>query len=87
MYKTKHSEIRQQQQGITNETVDLLFQYGKKIYKNDGTAILCFPRKVKSIIEKKHVKIKNLTNAYAVIHVKQNRVLTIGHRYKKSLTH
>ena len=83
MYKTKHSKIRQQQRGITDETVDLLFQYGKKTYKNDGTAILCFPRKVKPKIEQEHKSIKNLINAYAVIQIKQNRVLTIGHRYKK----
>jgi hypothetical protein len=87
MYKTKHAKVRQQQRGISNETVKLLFQYGKKIHKNDGTAILCFPRKVKSKIESKHMNIKNLKNAYAVIQVKHNRVLTIGHRYKKSLIH
>ena len=52
MYKTTHAKVRQQQRGISNETVDLLFQYGKKVYKNDGTAILCFTKKVKSKIEK-----------------------------------
>jgi len=87
MYKTTHAKVRQQQRGISNETVDLLFQYGKKVYKNDGTAILCFTKKVKSKIEKEHIKIKNLKNTYAVIQVKHNRVLTIGHRYKKSLLH
>ena len=87
MYKTKHAEIRQQQRGIKDETVDLLFQYGKKVHKNDGTAILCFPRKIQSKVEKEHMGIKNLKNAYVVIQIKQNRVLTIGHRYKKSLLH
>jgi len=87
MYKTKHAKTRQQQRGIKNETVDLLLQYGKKTYKNDGTAVLCFPSKVKSKIEKEHIQIKNLKNAYALIQVKQNRIITVGHRYKKSLTH
>jgi len=87
MYKTKHAKIRQQQRGIKDETVDLLLQYGKKVHKNDGTAILCFPRKIKSKVEKEHLGIKNLKNAYAVIQVKHNRILTMGHRYKKSLLH
>jgi hypothetical protein len=87
MYKTTHAKVRQQQRGIKDETFDLLLQYGKKVYKNDGTAVLCFPRKVQSKIEKEHIKIKNLKNAYAVIQVKHNRVLTMGYRYKKSLLH
>ncbi len=87
MYKTKHAKVRQQQRGIKNETLDLLLKYGKKVYKNDGTAVLCFPKKIQSKIEKEHIKNKNLKNAYALVHVKHNRVITIGHRYKKSLLH
>lgn len=87
MYKTTHAKVRQQQRGIKDETFNLLLQYGKKIHKNDGTAILCFPKKVQPKVEKENIKMKNLKNAYAVIHIKQNRILTIGHRYKKSLLH
>jgi len=87
MYKTKHTEARQQQRGIKNETVDLLLQYGKKTYRNDGTAILSFPRKVQEKLEQEHKGIKNLRNAYALITTNENRIITVGHRYKKSLTH
>ena len=87
MYKTKHAETRQQQRGIKNETVDLLLQHGKKTYKNNGTVVLCFPKKIQAQLEQDHKNIKNLRNAYALITTNENRIITVGHRYKKSLTH
>ena len=90
MTKTRHAKIRQQQRGIKDETIDLLFKHGKFIRQKGRTGILVFPRKVKPIIEKKHLKIKNIKNAYLVITVKDNtvskkntNVITVGHRYKK----
>jgi hypothetical protein len=87
MYKTKHAKTRQQQRGIKNETVDLLLQYGKKTYKNNGTAVLCFPRCIQTKLVQEHKDIKNLISAYALITTNENRIITVGHRYKKSLTH
>lgn len=87
MYKTKHAETRQQQRGIKNGTVDLLLQYGKKTYRNNGTAVLCFPRNIQTKLEQEHKSIKNLKSAYALITTNDNRIITVGHRYKKSLTH
>ena len=87
MYKTKHAETRQQQRGIKNETVDLLLQYGKKTYRNNGTAVLCFPRNIQTKLEQEHKGIKNLKSAYALITTNEKRIITVGHRYKKSLTH
>ena len=87
MYKTKHAETRQQQRGIKNETVDLLLQYGKKTYRNNGTAVLCFPRNIQTKLEQEHKGIKNLKSAYTLITTNENRIITVGHRYKKSLTH
>ena len=89
MKLSKHARIRQQQRGIKDETIDLLFKYGKFKRQKGGTGVLVFPRKVKSSIEKKHLKIKNLKNAYAVITAKGKRItkkdadlITVGHRYK-----
>ena len=87
MHKTKHAETRQQQRGIKNETVDLLLKYGKKTYKNNGTAVLYFSRKIQEQLEQEHKSIKNLKNSYALITTNENRIITVGHRYKKSLTH
>ena len=90
MKLSKHARIRQQQRGIKDETIDLLFKYGKFKRQKGGTGILVFPRKAKSSIEKKHLKIKNIKNAYIIITVKGTRVtkknsdvITVGHRYKK----
>ena len=55
MNKTRHAKIRQQQRGIKNETIDLLFKYGKFRRQKGGTGILTFPRKVKPSIEKQHL--------------------------------
>jgi len=82
MYKTKHAKLRQQQRGIKDEVVDLLFQYGKMKFQNDGTRVLFFPRKAKSAMEGDHLKIKNLKNTFAILCAEENRVITIGHRYK-----
>ena len=89
MNKTRHAKIRQQQRGIKDETIDLLFKYGKFRRQKGSTGILTFPRKVKPSIEKQHLKIKNLKNAYAVITAKGKRItkkdadlITVGHRYK-----
>jgi len=87
MYKTKHAQVRQQQRGIKNEALDILFKYGKRFHRNDGTAILCFPRRIKEVIESRYPKIKNLAKAYAVILLEDSRVITVGHHYKKSLLH
>jgi len=65
----------------------LLLQYGKKTYRNNGTAVLCFPRNIQTKLEQEHKGIKNLKSAYALITTNENRIITVGHRYKKSLTH
>jgi diphthamide synthase subunit DPH2 len=82
MYKTKHAKLRQQQRGIKDETVDLLFHYGKMKFQNDGTRVLFFPRKIKSEMEKEHLKIKNIKNVFAILCAGEDRIITIGHRYK-----
>ena len=90
MNKRRHTEIRQQQRGIKDKTINLLFKEGKQIRQKGGTAIVVFPKNKKPEIEKKHLKIKNLSNAYIIITVKGKRVtkknsdvITVGHRYKK----
>ena len=87
MNKTKHAKIRCQKRGIKDTTINLLFKEGKQIRQKGGTAIVVFPKTKKPEIEKKHLKIKNIKNAYMVIEVdKKNltdsRIITTGHDYK-----
>ena len=82
-----HFEIRQQQRGIKDKTISLLFKEGKQIRQKGGTAIVVFPKSKKPEIEKKHLKIKNIKNAYMVIEVDEknltdSRIITTGHDYK-----
>tara|TARA_B100000959_G_C14524929_1_gene437003 strand:- start:175 stop:495 length:321 start_codon:yes stop_codon:yes gene_type:complete len=87
MKLSKHTEIRQQQRGIKDKTINLLFKEGKQIRQKGGTAILVFPKSKKPEIEKKHLKIKNIKNAYIVIEVDEKNltdspIITTGHDYK-----
>ncbi len=87
MKLSKHTEIRQQQRGIKDKTINLLFKEGKQIRQKGGTAIVVFPKSKKPEIEKKHLKIKNIKNAYMVIEVDEKKltdspIITIGHDYK-----
>ena len=87
MKLSKHTEIRQQQRGIKDKTINLLFKEGKQIRQKGGTAIVVFPKTKKPEIEKKHLKIKNIKNAYMVIEVDEKKltdspIITIGHDYK-----
>ncbi|SVE40847.1 uncharacterized protein METZ01_LOCUS493701, partial [marine metagenome] len=85
--KTKHAKIRCQKRGIKDKTINLLFKEGKQIRQKGGTAIVVFPKSKKPEIEKKHLKIKNIKNAYMVIEVDEknltdSRIITTGHDYK-----
>ena len=87
MNKRRHTEIRQQQRGIKDTTINLLFKEGKKIRQKGGTAIIVFPKSKKPVIEKNNLKIKNIKNAFIVIEVDEKNltdspIITIGHNYK-----
>ena len=82
-----HFEIRQQQRGIKDKTISLLFKEGKQIRQKGGTAIVVFPKSKKPVIEKNNLKIKNIKNAYMVIEVDEKNltdspIITTGHDYK-----
>ena len=87
MNKSRHAEKRCQKRGIKDKTINLLFKEGKQIRQKGGTAILVFPKSKKPEIEKKHLKIKNIKNAYMVIEVDEKNltdspIITTGHDYK-----
>jgi len=87
MNKTKHAQKRCQQRGINNKAINLLYTEGKVIPQNKGRALVIFPKRKKSSIEKSNLNIKNLRNAYMVIQINNNNlsdssIITIGHDYK-----
>jgi len=87
MNKTKHAQKRCQQRGINNKTINLLYTEGKIIPLDKGRALVIFPKRKKSIIEKDNLKIKNIKNAYMVIKINKinltdSPIITIGHDYK-----
>ena len=87
MNKSRHAEKRCQKRGIKDKTINLLFKEGKQIRQKGGTAIVVFPKNKKPEIEKKHLKIKNIKNAYIVIEVDEKNltdspIITTGHDYE-----
>jgi len=82
-----HFEIRQQQRGIKDKTISLLFKEGKQSRQSGGTALVVFPKSKKPVIEKNNLKIKNIKNAFIVIEVDEKNltdspIITTGHNYK-----
>ena len=87
MNKSRHAEKRCQKRGIKNKTINLLFEEGIFVHQKGGTKIVVFPKKIKPIIEKNNLKIKNIKNAFIVIEVDEKNltdppIITTGHDYK-----
>ena len=78
MNKSKHANIRIQQRGISNKTINLLFKEGKIINQKGGTALVLFPKWKKPTIEKNNLKDKNIKNAYMVIKVNKKKLININ---------
>ena len=79
LYISKHAKVRQQQRHITDEALDLLFNYAIKKRQQRGCAVIYLSKKGKKIAVKKNIKpticgIVNLTNRVLV---------TVEHRYKR----
>jgi len=83
MNKTNHAKIRQQQRGVTDKAIDLLWRYGKLRYQKGGTGIVYFPKNCKNKLEKNNINIKNLKHSYMVIDTIESTIVTVGYAYKK----
>ena len=82
MNKSRHAEKRCQKRGIKNKTINLLFEEGIFVHQKGGTKIVVFPKKIKPIIEKNNLKIKNIKNAFMVTDKTASDTITTEHDYK-----
>jgi hypothetical protein len=89
---TQHAAIRMQQRGIKEETLNCLFQYGKKTYDRRGCLVVYFDKQARKRIQLNQYEnippksIQAWMDTYAVVTV-DGEILTVGHRFKKIKRH
>lgn len=82
-----HSVERTQNRGISADIINLLLLYGDKCYDHHGCVIRFFKRK--SLLKKLKDDPKTLKylldneTCYLVQSLKNNNIITTGHRYKR----
>ncbi len=90
MYKTHHAVHRQQQRGIATQTLELLQQYGRRVYDHHGACKLIFDKRaqnqVKAALGKAAAQIR--FGVYAVIDASASAtvVITTGHLTRRCKT-
>jgi hypothetical protein len=80
---TRHASQRMQQRGIKAETLDLLQQYGRRVYDHRGAARLIFDKqarqRIESVLGKAAAQVRY--TAYAVVDAARgNTLITVAHR-------
>lgn len=78
---TRHAAQRQQQRGISMSTLDLLCQYGRRIYDHRGGYRLIFDKRsqtrIRAVLGKAAAQVK--FSVYAVVDTNAPTVITLGH--------
>ena len=85
MYTT-HAKIRMQQRAIPSSVVNLLLDYGEKVFAGRGSEIFYFGKRgrrrvLRSKGQAVSRRLEGHWNAYAV--VSDGRVVTCGKRYRR----
>ncbi|WP_295584682.1 hypothetical protein [uncultured Lamprocystis sp.] len=86
MELAKHAADRQKQRGISPLIIDWLIKFGASETAGRGAEILYFDKKSRRDLRKAFGKqvvdrLSELLDAYAVI--ADDRIVTLGHRYKR----
>jgi len=85
MNMTKHARVRQQQRAIPPLIIGWLYQFGYRITGMNGTTVIYFDKDSRRTLcsEFGHVVIRRLSDmmdAYLVMN--EDRIITVGHRFK-----
>ena len=85
MTNSNHAQVRYQQRGVSPMIVDLLLEYGSRIYDGRGAEICYFDRKAKKRVQTYAGVLFNRLNEYLDTYavVVGERIITVGVRYKK----
>lgn len=79
---SKHAAQRLQQRGIRLEAIELLNEFGRRLYTHDGAAKIIFDhaarRRISAAFGKAAAQLK--FSVYAVVDASGDRVITVGHR-------
>ena len=91
MNMTVHAKERSQQRGIEPMALHLLQQYGKELHDHRGARIMYFDKNSWKEMQRSEGKraIRNLSEMlgiYAVFALEDDRVITVGHNFKRKKT-
>jgi hypothetical protein len=79
LIKSRHARVRQQQRHITNEALELLFNYGVTRRQRGGCAVIYLSKKGKKIAKKSDIK----PNICGIVSLTDNILITVQYRYKR----
>ena len=84
---TQHAQVRMQQRGIADRTLQSLLDYGATAYDHRGAMIVYFDKKAKSRIRRLSPRqefraMEKQLNVYAVV-ARDGAVVTVGRRDRR----
>jgi len=79
LIKSRHARVRQQQRHITNDALELLFNYGISKRQRKGCAVIYLSKKGKKIAIKKDIK----PCICGIVNLTDNILITVQYRYKR----
>jgi hypothetical protein len=79
-----HARVRMQQRGITEESLDLLMQYGRSSYDHKGHVLIHMDKSLvrAAVRDGLRTAIDRVRGLYAVVGT-DGVVVTVGHRYRR----
>ena len=83
---TKHASVRCQQRGIGEKIIPLIMDYGHFNYGRDGSKVYCLNKTERSMVRAdlgKSLFNKIEKQLGYVVLSRDNKVITVGHTYKR----
>ena len=79
LIKSRHARVRQQQRHITNDALELLFNYGVTKRQRGGCAVIYLSKKGKKIAKKSDIK----PSICGIVSMTNNVLITVTVKYKR----
>jgi hypothetical protein len=79
LIKSRHARVRQQQRHITDDALELLFNYGITKRQRGGCAVIYLSKKGKKIAKKSDIK----PSICGIVSMTNNVLITVTVKYKR----
>ena len=83
MHQTKHAKERSRERRISQDEIDLILQFGKKIIMPDGAIEYSIHNKEKNELQKIKKMLKNVETIQSKgVLVRDNTIITVYHKFR-----